>query len=113
MIPLAAPFDVMLRNVTPLAPIVVFATLSAVPVVEVRVLTIDVLFCVTLTVPPEVAAGPGPVAVNAAFVPVLNAMPPVKFRVAPLLAFRNMPVPVPPMAPERATVPPVLFMMFT
>ena len=61
----------MLRKVRPLAPIVVLATLSAVPVVVVRVFTIEVLFWVALTVPP-------PVAVNAALAPVLRLMPPLK-----------------------------------
>ena len=62
---LAAPLDEMLRKVRPLAPMVVLATLSAVAVVDVSVLTMDVLFCVALTMPP-------PVAVNAAFEPVLR-----------------------------------------
>ena len=61
----------MLRNVNPLAPIVVFATFSAVPVVVVMVLTMVVLFCVADTVPP-------PVAVKAGLVAVLSARPPVK-----------------------------------
>ena len=52
------PVTVMVLNVSPLAPIVVLATLSAVPVVVVSVLTIEVLFWVTLIVPPVVAAGP-------------------------------------------------------
>src|SRR5712691_6502137 len=46
------PADVMLRKVRPLAPIVVFTTLSAVPPLVVRVLTIDVLFWVALTLAP-------------------------------------------------------------
>jgi hypothetical protein len=43
-IPFAPPVAEMLRNVSPEAPIVVFATLRAVPVVVVSVLTIVVLF---------------------------------------------------------------------
>ena len=50
-IPFAPPFAEMLRNVTPLAPIVVLATFSAVPVVVVSVLSGPS----TLTVPPPVA----------------------------------------------------------
>src|SRR5437899_2073397 len=42
----------MLRNVKPLAPMVVLVTLSAVPVVDEIVLTMLVLFCVALTVAP-------------------------------------------------------------
>ena len=53
--PFEPPFEEMLRNVRPLAPMVVLATLSAVPVVVVSVFTIEVLFCVALTVPPPVA----------------------------------------------------------
>src|SRR5437764_771810 len=45
-IPLDEPFAEMLRNVMPLAPMVVLATLSAIPVVEEIVLTIVVLFWV-------------------------------------------------------------------
>ena len=54
-IPFAAPFDEMLRNVRPPPPIVVSATLSAIPVVVVIVFTMEVLFCVALTVPPLTA----------------------------------------------------------
>ena len=69
-IPLAAPLAEMLRNVRPLAPIVVLATLSAVPVVVVSVFTsvpvaagLHGFSSQTLTVPP-------PVAVNAELAPV-------------------------------------------
>ena len=44
IMPLAAPFDDMLRNVRPLAPIVELVTLSAIPVVVEIVLTVEVLF---------------------------------------------------------------------
>ncbi len=50
---------VMLRNVSPLAPMVVLATFSAVPVVVVMVFTMVVLFCVADTVPPPVAVNAG------------------------------------------------------
>ena len=90
MIPFAGsvllPVTEILRNVRPLAPIVVLATLSAVPVVVVNVLTILVLFCVALTVPP-------PVAVKAALAPVLKFNPAVKLIVAPVFVVRVMPVP--------------------
>ena len=68
--PLAAPLAEMLWKVRPLAPIVVLATLSAVPVVVVRVLPAPV----TVTVPP-------PVAVKAALAPVLRVSCPVKLMV--------------------------------
>src|SRR4051812_31756782 len=108
MIPFAVPepFDVMLRKVKPLAPIVVLATLSAVPVVVVNVLTMVLLFCVALTVPP-------PVAVNAALVVVLRASPPVKLIVAPVLLLRRTPVPVSLIAWLKVVVPPVRDATFT
>src|SRR5258705_10120962 len=96
--------DVMLRNVNPEAPMMVFVTFSAVPDVVESVLTIVVLFWVALTVPP-------PVAVNESFAPVLRLMPPVKLIVAPVLALRITPVPVPlfdETAPPRLIVPLVL-----
>src|SRR5262249_4895277 len=52
--PLTAPLDEMLRNVTPLAPIVVLATLRAVPVVVVMVFAVPW----TVMVPPPVAENP-------------------------------------------------------
>src|SRR5437762_14312492 len=55
--------DEMLRNVRPAAPMVVLATLRAVPAVVESVLTIVELFCVAVTVPP-------PVAVKESFAPV-------------------------------------------
>ena len=61
----------MLRNVSPLAPMVVLATFNAVPVVVVMVLTMVVLFCVVDTVPPPVAVKPG-------LAPVVSARPPLK-----------------------------------
>ena len=85
----------MLRNVRPLAPIVVLATFNAVPVVVVMVLTMVVLFCVADTVPPPVAVKPG-------LVVVLSARPPVKLMVDPVFAFRNTPWPVSVIAPLKA-----------
>src|ERR1051325_5077864 len=101
---LVPPLDVMLRNVRPDAPMVVPVTLSALPVVVVSVLTIEVLFCVALTVPP-------PVAVKASLVAVDRVKPPVQLKVAPVLEFRKTPRPVPlfeVMAPPKANVPPFL-----
>src|SRR5436190_23874727 len=105
-IPLAAPFAEMLRKVRPVAPIVVLATLSAVAVVVVSVLTIVVLFCVALTVPP-------PVALKAMFAAVVRLSPPVRLMVAPVLVLERMPLAVLEIAPLKATVPPVLFWICT
>src|SRR5262249_37819055 len=99
-IPFAAPFAAMLLKLRPLAPIVVFATFSAVPVVVASVLADRV----TLTVPP-------PVAVNAGLAPVESETPPVRLIVAPVFEVRLMPLPLPPLSviwPERAIVPPDL-----
>ena len=83
----------MLRNVSPLAPIVVLATFSAVPVVVVMVFTtsrsrrIARVLVATFTVPP-------PVAVNAALAPVDSVMPPLKVNVdAALLPVSETPAP--------------------
>jgi hypothetical protein len=81
--PLAAPFAEMLRNLRPEAPIVAFATLSAVPAVVVNVLAVFVAD----TVPP-------PVALKAAFVPVLSVKAPVKEIVEPVLLVRSTPFPL-------------------
>ena len=94
--PFNPPFDEMLRNVSPLAPMVVPVTFKAVPVVVVSVLDVPV----TLTVPP-------PFAVKALLMPVLAVMPPVKLIVLPGLVSRLMPSPVSLMAPVKAMVPPV------
>ena len=102
--PLVPPLAEMLRKFKPLAPMFVFATVSAVPVVVVRVLAEPVTF----TVPP-------PVAVKAEFVLVLEVMPPVKLRVAPVLLVSEMPV-LPELSVIRllkVTVPAVLPVMFT
>src|SRR3954468_3277516 len=90
--PLAVPAE-MLRNFRPLAPIVVFATLRAVPVVVVKVLVVSV----AVTVPP-------PVAVKAGLAPVLAVMAPVKLIVAPVLLVNEMPLPLSLIAPEKLTV---------
>src|SRR5438874_1227861 len=85
-----------------LPPMVVLATLRAVPAVVESVLTIEVLFCVAVTVPP-------PVAVKESFAPVVRLRPPVKLMVAVLLLFRKTPVPpFDEIAPPNATVPPAV-----
>jgi hypothetical protein len=77
----AVPAEI-LRNFKPPAPIVVFATLSAVPVVVVRVLAVSV----DVTVPP-------PVATKAGLVPVLSVRVPVKPIVEPVLLVSETPAP--------------------
>ena len=107
---LLPPFEEILRNVSPLAPIVVLATSSAVPVVEEIVLTMVVLFCVALTVPPPIELNPLPLVVV-----MLN--PPVKLVVEPafplgiLMAFAVVVFAVIP--PVKAAVPPVLLFIET
>jgi hypothetical protein len=80
-IPFTAPFEEMLRNLRPEAPIVVLDTLSALPVVVVSVLAVSV----AVTVPP-------PVALNAVFVPVLRFSVPVKL-IDPVLLVSSTPLP--------------------
>src|SRR4051794_7628100 len=80
------PVDEMLRKVNPVPPIVVFCTISGEPDVVVSVLTIVVLFWVTLTVPPLVA-------VKAALAPVERTRPPEKLMVPLSLLSRLTPVP--------------------
>ena len=83
---------------------VVLVTLSDWPVVVASVLTIEVLFCVALTVPLLVA-------VKASLVAVESARPPVKLKVELALLLRKTPRPVPlfeVIAPPKANVPPVL-----
>ncbi|MDQ4097175.1 MAG: hypothetical protein M3144_04825, partial [Actinomycetota bacterium] len=97
--PWAAPADEMLLKLSPLAPMVVFWTLRALPV---PLGWFSVLFDpVTLTVPPPVAekACPSPVAVE--------VTPPVKLMVAPVLFCRLIPPAVFVVGPEKVTVPPV------
>src|SRR4029077_16809712 len=95
----AVPAD-PLGNFNPEAPIVVFATLSAVPVVVVIVLVVSV----AVTVPP-------PVAVKALLAPVLSVSGAEKPIVAPVLPLRKMPWPLPLpvslIAPAKEIVPPV------
>ena len=92
----------MLWNVSPLAPMVVLATFSAVPVVVAIVLTVPV----TLTVPPPVAWNPPPLVAS------MSSPPPVKLMVAPVLLVRLTAVAVPPFStlfgPENRIVPPAL-----
>ena len=111
MMPLAGPLalDVMLRKVSPLAPMLELATFRAVPVVAVSVLTIVVLSCVALTVAPL------PVALKATPEVVVRLSPPVKLTVPPvlvrLMAFAVVVLAV--IAPLNALVPPVLALMRT
>ena len=104
-IPLGAPLAEMLWKFRSLAPIVVFATLSAMPIVVASVLPDPV----AVTVPPPVAA-------KAAFAPVERVTLPVRLIVAPVLLVSEMPLstaPVPLIAPERVIVPPVRLLMLT
>ena len=84
--PFGAPLAEMLWNVIPLAPMVVLATFSAVPVVVAIVLAVPV----TLTVPPPVAWNPPPLVAS------MSSPPPVKLIVAPVLSVRMTAVAVPP-----------------
>ena len=104
------PVTPILLNVSPLAPMVVSATLSAVPVVVAKLFTTaepeaQSLVAQTFTVPPLVA-------VNAALVVVDRLKPPLNTKVAEpppwSLLSRKMPVPVSLIAPLKVTVPPVL-----
>ena len=109
---LEPPLLEMLRNSRLFAPIVVLATLSAVAVVVVIVLTsapvaagLHGFSSQTLIVPP-------PVAVNAALAPVERTRPPEKVIVAPVLLVSEMPLPSPSlpsvMAPVKLLAPPVV-----
>ena len=86
----------MLWNVRSQAPMVVLATLSAVPVVVVSVLVV----AVAVTVAPVLL-----VAVNAGLAPVLRESAPLNAIVPPVLLSRNTPVPVSVMGPDRVSVP--------
>jgi len=105
----------ILRKVSPLAPIVVLTMFKAVPVVVVIVFGFAPV--VTLTVPPVVAAGPGPVALNPAPLVVVIARPPFeKLMVAPALLANVTAAAVPVLsvfvAPLKLIVPPVLLATF-
>src|SRR5437588_4893272 len=107
LMPLTAPLAEMLRNSRLLLPIVVLVTVSAVPVVVVRVLTnapvapgLQGFSSQTLTVPP-------PVALNAGFPPVLSDSPPLKVIVPPVFEDRSMPPALSVTAPVIAMLPPV------
>src|SRR5437867_10269667 len=102
MIPVAAPFAEMLRNVSPLAPIVAFSTSRAMPVVVASVLVLPV----TVTVPPSFA-------VNAGLVPLLILTPPLNVNVARLFNISVMPSPVPVIGPENLTLPAALLKLLT
>ena len=108
------PVTEILWNVSPLVPIVVLLTLSAVPVVVVSVFTTDValphgFLSQILTVPAEVA---GAVAcdVNAALAPVVRFIPPEKLYVAVDVTLVSIKIPEPVLvsAPVKVTVPLVL-----
>src|SRR5262245_23463572 len=104
--PLAAPLDEMLLNVSPLAPMVVFATFRAVPVCELIVLFDPV----TLTVPPPVALNPVPLVVVIARLPLLKVIVP------PVLLVRLTAVAVVVDAvtePPNVVVPPDLALIWT
>src|SRR5215471_8457185 len=96
----------MLWKVRPLAPIVVFATLSAVALTEL----IELPLPVTLIVPPPVALKPMPVVVEIA------SPPPLKLMVPPVLPVRLIPfavVVLAVIAPPKVVVPPVLALIET
>src|SRR2546421_4452981 len=82
MMPLVAPLQAMLRNVSPLAPIVELATLSA---VVVGAVVLPMVF-----VPVTFTAAAPPVAVKTPAVP-LRVMPPLKLSVVPPLLLRLIP----------------------
>ena len=100
---LAAVPDVMRWNVTWLAPMVVLAMLSAVPLLE----SIVLFEPVTVTVPSPVALKPAPDVV------AMSSPPFVKSIVVPRLSLSETAGLVPVVrvlaGPVRATVPPVLF----
>src|SRR4051812_2570953 len=103
LMPFTAPLEETLRNVTLLAPIVVLAMVSAVPVVLVSVFAAPVTSIVPLLV-----------AENAALVPDDRVTPPVRWIVAPLLFVMATPGPdVSLMAPDRVTPPPVMLTIDT
>src|ERR1700720_396041 len=91
----AVPADTLF-HLSPAAPIVVLATLTAVPVVVVTVLVVFV----AVTVPPPVAVKPG-------LAPVDRVSAPVKLIVAPVLLDSEMPLPVSLTVLDRVTVSPV------
>src|SRR5262245_7209048 len=103
MIPDDAPLAEMLRNVRPLAPIVVLVTLSAVLVgaVDAPMVLVPVMASVPLLVAVKVELAP------------FKVMPPEKLNVDVPLAFRMIPVllPVALIAPLNVTAPPVRFSM--
>src|SRR5262245_18967563 len=106
MRPFMAPLAEMLLNVSPLAPMDVLATFSAVPVVELMVLFAPVTF----TVPPPVALNPAPLVVVIARLPLLNVIVP------PVLLVRLTAVAVVVVAvtdPTNVVVPPVFALILT
>src|SRR5436305_14593852 len=91
-----------LFHLIPEAPIVVLATLIALPVVVTSVLAV----LVAVTVPP-------PVAVKASLAPVERVIWPEKLIVAPVLLFRKMPWPLPLIVLVKDLVPPVVLVTET
>src|SRR5262249_3427870 len=105
LMPLAAPLDDIDWKVKFELPIVVFATLSAVPVVVASVLAGGWALRVRARV-----------GVRGGLVPVERVTPPLRLMVAPVSLVRLMPCPVPPVSvicPARLIVPPVFPLTLT
>src|SRR5262249_42646084 len=121
--PLDAPLAEMLRNVAPLAPIVVLTMFTPGPVVVEAVLLFAPV--VTATVPPPVAVKPVPLVVviakppleklivapallvreTAVLAPVLKVLLAPLNVIVPLVQFCTLnPVPLSPMLPDRVTL---------
>ena len=94
--PLVAPFAEIERKFRLAAPMLVLATLSAMPVVVESVFVAPA----TLTMPPPVAA-------KAELAPELTTTPPVKLTVLPVLVARLTPRPLSVIDPLNVAVPPV------
>src|SRR5689334_4496039 len=100
-LPAAVPAEMLLKFRL-LAPMVVLTTLRAVPAVEVSVFGMEPV--VTLSVPPVVAAGPGPTALNAV---------PLAVATTKLLKLNVLPVLVPVMLTPAPAAVPVIVMSCT
>src|SRR5262245_52234607 len=103
--PLVAPLDEMLRNVRPVPPIVVLATLSAVPVVVVMVLTSGPVAAAAHGCSSQTSTVPPLVAVKAGLAPVDNVNPPRNVIGEPSLLSRKIPPLVSVTGPEITTAP--------
>src|SRR5229473_164033 len=110
-LPVAAP-ELMLWKVTPLAPIVVLVSCSAMPAVALSVLIVVLLSCVALTVPPVVAAGPGPTSLKA--VPLAVATPMLlRLKVLPVLVpVKLIPLAAPVPVTVRSRIVALVVMLF-